>query len=93
MLIIGENFFILRNFKYNKKIPMRIRNPTYKLFNKNYATLKQDTEFNNRIVYLPSLANMGIPTNLPIWIFSFKPIITYIHRRSGSIFNPILKMK
>tara|TARA_B100000767_G_C19726705_1_gene519817 strand:+ start:112 stop:1320 length:1209 start_codon:yes stop_codon:yes gene_type:complete len=41
-----------------KYIPV-IDNPTYKLFNFDYSTKQQDLEFNNSLVYIPTLYTMN----------------------------------
>ena len=44
---------------FNKEYIPVIDNPTYKLFNFEYPTKEQDTQFNDSLVYIPTLYSMN----------------------------------
>ena len=49
-----ENF--IKKIKYNLSY---LKNPTYKVFNKNYEHKIADEEFNNNIIYIPSIITLN----------------------------------
>ena len=67
----GENLLTVYNTIYinknrekfinylNSKYIQVIENPTYKVFNFDYENKDSDVEFNNSIIYLPSIINMN----------------------------------
>jgi len=56
--IVKDRYVEFNNYMKVNNICM-VPNPTYKLFNHDYDNKENDKEFNNSLVYLPSLANMS----------------------------------